>query len=227
MSLEPSVRDKILKYIRELGRVDARQISKEFGISYSAAKYHLEKLAEAKMIKKGEEEIGKLKHIWYTYEIHRGISVTYNVKTKPSKREKPILDITLTLQTVIVEKEEDEILKLVDSMAEIWFKTKFGEVQGYLIKPEFFKEYFKVKEAKICPEFREKVIYMPKHALDYWSPTFEQINKYASIYAFYWCWSRDGREESLEGEELKWLFIPVGPTAWATSRRGRRPYASI
>ena len=132
---------------------------------------------------------------YYIYRKHVGISITFNIKTKSEGR--PELDITCTIQTVIAPEEERGVLSIVKQLFEEWLIYKFGAFQARAMTYET--------------------------GVDHWSPTFEEIKKFESKYAFYWSWERPGKSEELEGEELKWNPIPTGAIEWAEARKGRKP----
>jgi DNA-binding transcriptional ArsR family regulator len=207
-SLLLSKRDEILEFLKEVGRADRRMVSEALGISYESARYHLEKLAEGYVIDKAEIMEDKYKHIIYIYLAHKGISITYNAQTGDG-RTKPRLTVTLTVQTVILEEKEKEWINTVNKLAEKWFGEKFGTHQA----TGMFG-----------------AIGRPEPAIDYFTPTFEQISKFSAIYSWYWYWSRtmilrSPREGSCEGEAKKGEDIPVecesDPTKWITSKKGR------
>ncbi len=219
MSLVLSKRVEIMQLLEQLDRVDARQVSTAFNINYNVARYHLERLVNTYYAQRAEDiSPSGMKHIIYLYLIKVGISVTYNAKTGDG-RNKPTLDITVTLQTVIARDEEQSWLSKVDRVVAIWFLDKFGDEQGAIIKPALDRK------KRISVRF---TVNRPEFGVDYWVPTITEVRKFGNIYAFYWNWSRmrEGREprtESLEGLALKYPIesIPIGPTSWTTAKKGK------
>ena len=143
-----------------------------------------------------------------------GISLTWNVHTGEGTRH-PVLDVTVTIQTIIDSEKEEEVFKIILKLINRWFNLKFAHI---------LMTELKLPEDKDKGVIEQAVLEMRPPGLVRFSPRVIDTDKFKDkLYAYYWTWFRSGgKSETDEGEKKQWEDIPT-VTTWEASRRGRRP----